>query len=209
MKMKNMLIGGMSLALVACISIGGTLAYLTSKTDTMTNEFKFGGFTITQTEEADTKATSDGEGGYIYNNVVPGDVLKKDVKISLSSTTNTNAYVYVAVKDAAADVNYGTMSDGKFVQQASSGWKEITKQDASAMNGNYKLYVYVKDKAVAEPVNNLQPTSLFTNVEVPNTDGAQSFTSGQTIQIASYAIQADNMPNHQAEAVEHFNTLFK
>ena len=30
MKMKNMLIGGMSLALVACISVGATLAALTA-----------------------------------------------------------------------------------------------------------------------------------------------------------------------------------
>lgn len=42
MKMKNLLIGGMSLALVACISVGGTLAYLTAKTDTMTNTFTVG-----------------------------------------------------------------------------------------------------------------------------------------------------------------------
>lgn len=42
MKMKNLLIGGMSLALVACISVGGTLAYLTTTSKTVTNTFTVG-----------------------------------------------------------------------------------------------------------------------------------------------------------------------
>lgn len=39
MKKKNLLIGAASLALVAALSIGGTLAYLSAKTDTKTNVF--------------------------------------------------------------------------------------------------------------------------------------------------------------------------
>lgn len=205
MKMKNMLIGGMSLALVACISVGGTLAYLTSKTETMTNTFKFGNFTITQKEDVEGAS---GVQGHTYQNVVPGDVLKKDVKISLSSTTETDAYVYVAVKDDAADVNYGTMSGEDFVPGVSDVWEEITSTTAPAMNGKYKLYVYANDKTEAVPVNSLTDVSLFTKVQVPSTDGAQTFSGEQTIQIASYAIQADNMPNHQTKAVEYFNGIF-
>ena len=41
MKMKNMLIGGMSLALVACLSVGATLAYFTDSDEEVVNTFQF------------------------------------------------------------------------------------------------------------------------------------------------------------------------
>lgn len=42
MKKKNVLMMAMSLVLVAVIAVGGTLAYLTSNTDTLTNTFTVG-----------------------------------------------------------------------------------------------------------------------------------------------------------------------
>ncbi|OUN80312.1 hypothetical protein B5G03_16890, partial [Gemmiger sp. An50] len=42
MKKKNILTAAVSLSLVACLSIGATLAYFTDKSDTMTNVFTTG-----------------------------------------------------------------------------------------------------------------------------------------------------------------------
>ena len=68
MKMKNMLIGGMSLALVACISVGATLAYLTDTSDTVTNTF-YGsdGISMTLTEAPVTPDPV--TGGYVEASV--------------------------------------------------------------------------------------------------------------------------------------------
>ena len=106
MKMKNMLIGGMSLVLVACISVGGTLAYLSSQTGTATNTFTMNGLTLVVSETADAvgngdykqKRTNDklstagaasvstdklakNEGdGIAYTDILPGDHRKRQAR---------------------------------------------------------------------------------------------------------------------------------
>lgn len=60
MKARKILVSVAALALVAAISIGGTLAYLTSKTDTIKNTFTVGNVHITLTE-AQTDEQGNGE----------------------------------------------------------------------------------------------------------------------------------------------------
>ena len=83
MKMKNMLIGGMSLALVACITIGGTLAYLSDKDGTLTNTFRFAKNIVVDVYETQTgkgeEGKGDKEGGFDYTNRVSGKVVEKNV----------------------------------------------------------------------------------------------------------------------------------
>lgn len=121
MKMKNLLIGGMSLALVACISIGGTLAYLSDTTDTLTNTFVMeNGTTIALWETADAvtsgeykQAVKNGEAGtaaignaaaqqyegtnegIAYTDVLPGAKINKEPRLKL--TDGPESYVYAKV----------------------------------------------------------------------------------------------------------------
>ena len=130
MKMKNMLIGGMSLALVACISVGATLAALTANDQTVTNHFTFvDGGTSGKVIEVELKedqpaktgdetitANSDGH-GWSYTDVLPGQTLKKNPQIDVQ--TNAPAYVYVRITE-------GKNVSVKDLKLTANGWTQVT-----------------------------------------------------------------------------------
>lgn len=202
MKMKNMLIGGMSLALVACISVGGTLAYLSDNTGTMTNTFKFGTLEVTQ-KETDGTTTVNDSGSLTYADLVPGDTVKKEVKISLTDH-KVNAYVYVAVKNSNENlVKYGNGDNENFVAGVSSDWTKVESEEVSG----YNLYVYSGETDAAKAVNSFEDSVLFANAQVQDA-GTGSATVGDdtTIQIASYAIQADHVTDYEDKAIDYFDS---
>ena len=129
MKMKNMLIGGMSLALVACISVGATLAALTANDQTVTNHFTFvpggdsGKVIEVRLQEPQPEATGaesisgNAETGWSYTNVLPGQTLKKNPKIDVQ--TNAPAYVYVRITE-------GDNVSVKDLKLTANGWTQVT-----------------------------------------------------------------------------------
>ena len=66
MKKKNILTAAVSLSLVACLSIGATLAYFTDKTDVQTNTFKAGNVDVTLIDQFDKTTTP--KGSYVFDN---------------------------------------------------------------------------------------------------------------------------------------------
>ena len=176
MKMKNMLIGGMSLALVACISIGGTLAYLTATDDAVINTFDFAnGMTVTLDEKEpapilNEKIEGNGNGGYDYTNVVPGQTLNKAPEFAV--TTTVDAYVFARVTEGA-NMTIGAIT---------AGWTELEGVD----NVWYKT---VPASATEEGVGILQNLgTLFTQVTVGDVDLAGTEDLGD-IKIEVAAIQ--------------------
>lgn len=161
MKMKNMLIGGMSLALVACISVGATLAYLSAATGPVVNTFTMGdGIALELKEHAwnDGKNYNDATDewktdntGYTnwdnptvwdkantYTDVVPGMTLPKDPTVKLVSSPKAGAEIYVLVNginDAYMDV----VING-------DNWEPVTDQTNTGKNG---IYHYTGDALVA------------------------------------------------------------
>ena len=110
MKKRNWMIMGLSLCLVAIIAVGGTLAYFTDKTNTVTNTFTVGEVDITLWESTtDTEEdgvtvlepTVIGGGanrtytGIVYERVLPGDRLSKRISVS---TSPDSVLSYLAVR---------------------------------------------------------------------------------------------------------------
>ncbi len=148
MKMKNMLIGGMSLALVACISVGATLAALTANDQTVTNHFTFvpggdsGKVIEVRLQEPQPKATGaesisgNEETGWSYTNVLPGQELNKNPQIDVQ--TNAPAYVYVRITE-------GENVSVKDSQLTANGWKQVTGHNDTywkAYNAGEKFGTY-------------------------------------------------------------------
>lgn len=216
MKMKNMLIGGMSLALVACISIGGTLAYLSDNTGTVQNKFQMvtNGIVLNLQETAtpdtgydvyvkgaDGNAqgeklkeattlnadTAEDNVGFVYKEIQPGATLAKDVKLSIGKASEDTVSSWVF---ACMENANGTALNVKVNKAA---WKEV------ATEGNKTLYLYQGTEASAgtdgekyiPKFNGVQPlTSLFTTVGVPaTTEQSAEFTD---ITVEGYAEQVDN-----------------
>ncbi len=112
--MKKTLVMVVSLALVAMLAIGGTLAYLTVDPIEKSNVFTVGDIDIELNEKYDgTKGAAtpeeilDADGnmtGVKYNGVMPGDYLQKEV--SVANTGKNPAYVAVEVTfDNALEIN--------------------------------------------------------------------------------------------------------
>lgn len=189
MKMKNMLIGGMSLALVACISIGGTLAYLQAADGTLTNKFTFADDIVvdvyeTTNEEKNVVVTSDGgkgvdvDGGIAYSNLIPGQQLNKDVKLDVDTTFET--YLYVNIQPGTTGTMVMELPDEL------TGWTEVQVDD----NG-YGIYRYSTTVSADQDA-----IPVFNTVTVPDVDnGSTKNVTIKDIVIDVWAAQASSFAN--------------
>lgn len=204
MKMKNLLIGGMSLALVACISVGGTLAYLSAQTGTATNTFTMNGLTLVVSETADA-ATSNGDykqklksntageagiasvstaelakgdgDGIAYTDILPGAVMSKEPVITVKGK-HAACYVFACVENPNSLLTIQGLNTGN--------WKEV------ATTTGKTLYVYTDGttKAAIVPEGNadVDLPVLFTEVKLSE-NLTEEVTLGDIV-IEGYAYQA-------------------
>lgn len=191
MKMKNMLIGGMSLALVACISIGGTLAYLTANDGALTNNFEFSenGITLDLWENASNVAGSDeatereigkvgGENatdkGFAYNDVIPGATYLKDVNITIGADTVYDTIVFVQIDEPTnVKVNYSEVTG-----EGSNGWTPLTGERVP-VHTYYKVWKTDESKDL----------DLFQHVTIASTVENTTATSGTAGNLGNVKIQ--------------------
>ena len=101
MKKKNLLTAALSLSLIGVIAVGGTLAYFTDKTDAKTNTFTAGNVEIELIDKSENgdgrtagRPNADGN-GITYSNVMPGDVLSKEVSVKVDDSSQS---AWVALK---------------------------------------------------------------------------------------------------------------
>ena len=123
MKKRNLLVSLLSLALVAVIGVGATLAYLTDSTQTVSNKFTFDDIEITLKEDASvpdgqfyqikksedtnfgTAPITGAEQGIDYIDVLPGATVEKKPYITVSAS-NAHAYVYACDRCDRSSVRY-------------------------------------------------------------------------------------------------------
>ena len=98
-KLKKIVAIGLTIVLTAAFSIGGTIAYLTTEKVKKTNVFEIGDIAIDLTEDTDVigegGTVTEDEDGAEYKNIIPGNYLKKEVKVK--NTGANDAYVKVTV----------------------------------------------------------------------------------------------------------------
>lgn len=209
MKMKNMLIGGMSLALVACISIGATLAYLTDTTTKVKNTFVADAAIDINLKEAEVDPETGlakspenrREEGNNYLSIYPDKVVDKDPTVTVTSAPDGGAYVYMSLKGVNEEqmtIQYmdtdGEAHDG--INPAE--WQKITTE--VGVNGIYK---YIGDadsakytaadgkivlKTVDEVLQSAELPALFDKVKFIYDDGAAPAISD--VELYAYSVQA-------------------
>lgn len=202
---KKLIIGLTSLVLVAAMAIGGTLAFMTQKTATMTNTFvaaaglsgeirepKWDGFTFDD-QGHDGTVAKDATATLGLNQakaMTPGQKINKDPTLK-----NTSAVpVYMAIK-----VTYDTKT--KFDAIASpltlnAGWVEST-----AGSG---IYYYVGDNTngnlKAIPAGNTTATSLFNTVDIKTDATTETLTTNQfKITVIGGAVQTTDIDDTTAK----------
>lgn len=113
--------------LLVCVTVVGTVAYLTSTTKTVTNTFTVGkGIDITLTEAPvgtnGKKTTGDRVTGNSYK-LVPGYEYDKDPTVFVGSTSG-DCYLFVKVENGIVDIEDDT-ADTIAEQMTKNGWVQI------------------------------------------------------------------------------------
>ena len=213
MKARKILVSLAALALVAALSIGGTIAYLTSQ-DTVTNTFTVGKVAITLDE---AKVNLDGEQLYyaggeetdktVYTNVktdsnvpagrvkandyklMPGHTYLKDPTVYVEAESE-DSWIFVKVTNPIANLEDKTVTDGTIAAQiAKNGWTQL--KDAS---GNDVAGVYYKEYTKAATKTTLNVFNNFKLADDANTtaiENGKSVYEGAQIVVNAYAVQKD------------------
>ena len=167
--MKKIAVLATSFALVAAIAVGGTMAYMTAKDDSITNSFTFGniGIKLEETYTANSKVT-------------PGAVISKTPQVTVKANSE-ESYVYMNIKttltsnEATLDVN-------------TTNW---TKLDTSTANSG-DVYRY-NTTVTPESAQDKTLEALFTKVSYSGaniTEDNLETVANKTIIVGAYAHQA-------------------
>ena len=117
-----------AIALVLCCAIGGTLAWLSAKTDPVKNTFTVGDINIDLTETT----------GETYK-MVPGNTLGKDPKVTVKAGSEA-CWLFVKVDKSANFDTFMTyaIADGWTALSGVDGvyYRDVTKQQLQAVTGS-------------------------------------------------------------------------
>ena len=156
-----------SIALVAAVAVGGTLAYLTSTTDAVTNTFTIGNVAITLTEPA-------GESNNYTFKMSPDADITKDPTVGVTAGSEA-CYLFVKVEEGADLSDYITY-------EIAEGWTPLT--------GVTGVYYREVDQATATAGATY---SVLKGDKVHALKTVTGIAAGAdvTLKFTAYAIQAD------------------
>lgn len=176
-RMRRLTLLVCSAALLACVGIGASFAYLTNQ-DTVTNSFTVGSVAITLDEAAVNADGTRIEGAERVQaneyHLIPGRSYTKDPTVHVGDTSE-DCYLFVEIENGIAEIEAsgnGTIA----AQLAANGW--------TAVAGEENVYAY---STVAQAGDDLLLFASFT----VGSDADVSDFAEETIEITAYAIQAE------------------
>lgn len=107
----------LAVVLIVGISVGGTLAWLTAQSETVTNTFTVGDINITLAETT----------GPSYK-FVPGDTLAKDPKVTVTAGSE-DCYLFVRITENNNTVLNSTTGEKVINWAVASGWTPVADHD--------------------------------------------------------------------------------
>lgn len=179
-----------SLAIIAVLVIGGTLAYFTD-TDNAQNVFTLGKVTgeITENTEAGTvdghpvKPGTPTEDGISYDKIVPGDWLSKEPRVNLTGDSE-DAYVRVKLSvPNSTKLNPEQVAELITEKCLNFGEKWVVGVDG---------YIYYQEKLTRDPSGKSQTDPVFTMVKIPEEWGNSTAEASFEITIQADLVQAEN-----------------
>ena len=198
MKKKNLLTAAVSLALVAVVGVGATLAYFTDKTDVKNNVFTTGSVDITLTDTSDSDKATEVENGIVYEEVMPGDLLDKNVYVTvdkMSAPSYVGVFVSVDASTFGRPEAYdvmGLVNDAMMRAGTMNNWNQYPVS-VGATDG--VLYVY---NQVVEPDDQTDVVlDLFSDIQIPTSWGNDFAASRFSINVQAFAAQAENFSEGQ------------
>lgn len=124
---KKTLISIIAVALVICVSIGGVLAYLTAKTDTITNTFTVGNVDLTLTETLQSDGTTKDTKTDWVAKVIPGKEYTKNPVVTV--TGSEDCWLFVKFDEIGNPADY---FDYTSTLNRDNGWTQGNGTDIPA-----------------------------------------------------------------------------
>lgn len=180
--MNKKLITAASIALAACVAIGGTIAYLTDNAS-VKNTFTVGNVNISlQETEGESQADSR------QFSVAPGQTTPKDPKVWVESGSE-KAYLFVKVENTTKTA---TTDPAITYAIANNGWTELAESSG----------VYYRVVETTQQGDN----NAFSVFEQDKVTASADIRSGETIEgditVKAYAIQYSGFENDPQSAWE-------
>ena len=167
MNMKKILALALCLVLVAGLSIGGTIAWITASTTKITNTFTVGDINITlaESDNLDLK-------------IIPGKTITKDPVVTVNADSEA-CWLFVKIEESA---NFGTyMTYG-----VADGWNPL-----AGHAGVYYREVAATTAKVDFPV--LKDDEVVVGEGVTKTQVEAAKTNAPTLSFTAYAIQKEGI----------------
>lgn len=194
MKLKTILIGGMSMALVVCLSVGATLAYLHATTQEVTNTFVGSDGIQISLDEAPVIRNNE-TGGYIattgarvksnhYTEIISNVANYKDPTVHLEKVPDGGVKVYAFITGVDTDPATDKYTAAVNINNK---WKQVYPT-GTGVDG---VYVYTDGSATAAQkvsAGSLEP--IFTSVTFTYNQVGNVKPTFENIEIKAFAIQA-------------------
>lgn len=223
MKRKRLLAAGLCLALVAAVSVAGTLAYFSDSSDAKSNTFTMGhvdievvdephnlGDTFTDDEGKThrvvhgTDTPAPGPDGLTYENVMPGDIIDKTVGVTLKAGS-MDAWLAIKVTvvptlPAGSSLVAGDVANeilGLIDKEVTGEWDKaaVLDKDGQPVPGSAVYYYNAPVAAVnAEGKPADVSQTLFAKLELPGAKWDNAYAGlGFNIVVEAAAVQEDNV----------------
>lgn len=165
--MKKKVLSIVAVVLVLCCAIGGTLAWLTDKTASVTNTFTVGDINIELTETTTN-----------YK-MVPGNTIAKDPKVTVQANSEA-CWLFVKVEKSS---NF----DSFMTYEMADGWTAL-----AGVEGVF--YREVDATTTATEFSVLKDNSVLVKDTVTKADlNALTQNTFPTLTFTAYAVQKDNV----------------
>ncbi len=203
--MKKILATALALILAMGCGVVGTLAYLTSTSEVVTNTFTVGNVKILLDEDDVDNSSSETENYRDTANqykLIPGDTYAKDPAVWVKEGSEDSWY-FVAVKNEISAATITAETDGHKTietQMEDNGWVELKTASADS----YKVYYYngTLPEAAAHPNANVtdkySKLPVFEEVTLIADMDEETLGVNDTIKLMAYAIQKNNLATAEA-----------
>ncbi len=168
--------------LIGC-AIGGTVAWLTAKTEAVVNTFTYGDIDIelNETKPANREAK-----------IIPGVDIEKNPKVTVEADSEA-CYLFVKIKEE----NWPTFTEADGIKKVrydiATGWEPLTGEegvyyrevDAATANAGVSYYILKGDETYPHGVVTVSENLTKTEVN--------SITTQPTLTFKAYAVQKDGI----------------
>lgn len=162
--------------LIGC-AIGGTVAWLTAKTEAVVNTFTYGDINIELTETKPTNKQA---------KIIPGVDIEKDPKVTVKKDSEA-CWLFVKVQEA------GTFVEGKVTYSIADGWTKLT-----GVTGVDNVYYREVNAVTADTIFAVLKDNKVTVSDTLTKEDIQNITN-PTLTFTAYAVQKDGI-NTAADA---------